>query len=144
MFIMHEKCLDFLNWGTVRSHPTNGSPVCAGTAEVREGLIAQPCKRLRIGMINLSLWCGGTKGLQHLISLAGSQILDKHRPNRPFLSQGIYNLRCSTGIIYAVVENPKGRCSNYILNVENTLGYCKVNFACYGEEFWGDKANGNL
>lgn len=29
------------------------------------------------------------------------------------------------GIIYAAVENPKGRCSNYILNVENTLATAK-------------------
>lgn len=45
--------------------------------------------------------------------------------------------------MYAAVENPKGRCSNYILNVENTLGYCQFNFAYYSEEFWGDKANGD-
>lgn len=33
MFNTHEKYLDFLNWGGVKSHPANGSPVCTGTAE---------------------------------------------------------------------------------------------------------------
>lgn len=72
-------------------------------------LITQSCKSLRIVMINLSLWCGGTKGLQPLTRLAGSQILDKHKPKRPFLSQSIYNLRCSTRIVWCSSGESKGK-----------------------------------